>query len=391
MDFRLKAYVCKASNTNKPNKPSKSSYYICLSWYDEFDEHHRKNISLPGISSKNKAKELSYQIVEDFRASLEASYQSKDLLVYMVEQYKSYIDSNEGLRDNTKYKLQFPINRFKGYVNKKSPFMYINDLTLSYINDYLVFIQKDKNFAQSTINDEAKEIRAMLRWIFKQTNRVLFNLDNINVPSVNKLTEPTRMYFEDDELDKFINFLDTNPKYKNISLIFKLCYAYGLRRSECLGLQWDSIDFEQNILSIKYTRVKAGGSCYTQQLVKARGSYRTYPLGEFREQLLQLYNKNHEINDHVFLNAYNRPWVTDYCSKLFKKALIDCGLDPSLTLKKTRSSCVCKLLEAGATDSQIIQYVGHTDIETTRRYYMEGSVKLKESLLANLTSNLKLS
>ena len=38
--------------------------------------------------------------------------------------------------------------------------------------------------------------------------------------------------------------------------IIKTAIIYGLRRSELLGLKWDSIDFENNVLTIKHTVVK---------------------------------------------------------------------------------------------------------------------------------------
>jgi len=38
--------------------------------------------------------------------------------------------------------------------------------------------------------------------------------------------------------------------------MIRVAIIYGLRRSELLGLKWDSIDFENDVLTVKHTVVK---------------------------------------------------------------------------------------------------------------------------------------
>lgn len=114
---------------------------------------------------------------------------------------------------------------------------------------------------------------------------------------------------------------------------------YGLRRSEVLGLQWDSLDFENKTITIKHTviitntdgkrRIKG------KDKTKNKSSYRTLPLlDNIRDKLLEIrekqesfkkafgntYNKNY-LN-YVFVNAQGRIIRPDYVTQHFSILLI---------------------------------------------------------------------
>lgn len=44
--------------------------------------------------------------------------------------------------------------------------------------------------------------------------------------------------------------------------LIKITALYGLRRSEVLGLKWDSVDFEGNRLTIKHTVARSRRTMY---------------------------------------------------------------------------------------------------------------------------------
>ncbi len=68
--------------------------------------------------------------------------------------------------------------------------------------------------------------------------------------------------------------------------LVKITAIYGLRRSELLGLQWDSIDEERGALAICHTVVKVT-SVVEKDKTKNRTSRRTFPLTRKPEQFLQ--------------------------------------------------------------------------------------------------------
>ncbi len=59
--------------------------------------------------------------------------------------------------------------------------------------------------------------------------------------------------------------------------LVRIAALYGLRRSELLGLQWDSIDFEAGLLTIKHTVSKVTKTV-AKDKTKNASSHRSFPL-----------------------------------------------------------------------------------------------------------------
>ena len=90
---------------------------------------------------------------------------------------------------------------------------------------------------------------------------------------------------------------------------------YGLRRSEVLGLQWQSIDFDTNTILIRHT-VSMSTKVVEKDKTKNKSSYRSFPLfSEIRELLLQLKEeeqKNREFFGDTYVeNDYIFKWAKD--------------------------------------------------------------------------------
>ena len=59
--------------------------------------------------------------------------------------------------------------------------------------------------------------------------------------------------------------------------LIRITALYGLRRSEVLGLKWDSVDFEAGRLTIKHTVSKVT-TAVEKDKTKNASSYRSFPL-----------------------------------------------------------------------------------------------------------------
>lgn len=85
---------------------------------------------------------------------------------------------------------------------------------------------------------------------------------------------------------------------------------YGLRRSEVLGLKWDSVDFINKTVTIKHT-VTRFSEIIEKDSTKTDSSYRTYLLPPEIEEIfkkqkvrerngVKKYGKLYEHNDYIF-------------------------------------------------------------------------------------------
>ena len=100
-----------------------------------------------------------------------------------------------------------------------------------------------------------------------------------------------------------LNILLQEAQQEQLYPIIKTAIIYGLRRSELLGLKWDSIDFENNVLTIKHTVVKIYETVEKDK-AKSKSSYRSFPLlPEMRDLFLELKQEQRE-NKRLFGKCY---------------------------------------------------------------------------------------
>lgn len=160
--------------------------------------------------------------------------------------------------------------------------------------------------------------------------------------------------------------------------IIKTAVVYGMRRSEILGLKWNSIDFENNTLTVKHTVVKVYETVEKDK-TKTKSSRRSFPLTtEMREMFLsirmereenrRLFGKEYVGSEYVFCWPDGRPISSDYVSHRFGKILKKYGL-PHIRFHDLRHSCASLLLNSGCNFKDIQDWLGHSDIGTTMNIY----------------------
>ena len=121
-----------------------------------------------------------------------------------------------------------------------------------------------------------------------------------------------------DQLNALLNAIREEPLYP----VIRTAVVYGLRRSELLGLKWDSIDFENEMLTIRHTVVKVY-TTVAKDKTKTKSSYRSFPLlPEMRDLFLtlrdeqernrRLLGRGYVKTDYVFCWPDGRPFTSDY-------------------------------------------------------------------------------
>jgi len=176
-----------------------------------------------------------------------------------------------------------------------------------------------------------------------------------------------------------------------------LTSVYGLRRSEVLGLQWDSVDFAAKTLTIKHTVVKVTETV-AKDKTKSASSYRSFPLlPEAEGQLLKL-KETETANRKLFGKAYTdseyilkwdngAPFLPGYVSHHFKKLLKRAGL-PDVRFHELRHSCASMLINNGFGLKDVQEWLGHADINMTANIYSHIDVSRKQKMADMLTGSL---
>ena len=176
---------------------------------------------------------------------------------------------------------------------------------------------------------------------------------------------------------------------QDIYPIVKVAAVYGLRRSEALGLKWDSVDFNNGIMTIKHTVVRHI-TVIEKDKTKNASSYRSFPLlPEIRalfldlkaqiEENSKLFGNSFVQNDYIFRWADGRPFAPEFVTQKFNKLLKQNNL-PHIRFHDLRHSCASNLLAMGFNLKDISEWLGHSDIQITANIYSHLDVTRKQAM-----------
>lgn len=195
------------------------------------------------------------------------------------------------------------------------------------------------------------------------------------------------------QLQTLFEAISDEPLYP----LVKITALYGLRRSELLGLKWDSIDFEAGTVTIRHTVSKVS-KVVEKDKTKNASSYRSFPLtaearaifttarSEQRENR-RLFGNEYHSSDYVFTWPDGRPFSPDYVTDKFSDLLKKHGL-PHIRFHELRHSCASLLLNNGFGLKDVQEWLGHSDIKMTANIYGHLDVGRKQSIADQLSGVL---
>lgn len=188
--------------------------------------------------------------------------------------------------------------------------------------------------------------------------------------------------------------------------IFVSIFDQGLRKGEVLGLVWDDIDFKNNIIKIRRTRVFAAERyekwTYVVDEPKTPSSVRDLPMTKRMKNALLAYH-NHVIKlfgrlpytgEHQFIfikseynNEIGTPYAGESINPAMNRIIKSQGL-PKIRVHDGRHTYAVRLREAGVSLDDIAELLGHTDTKTTR-IYAHITPEIKERAMDKLETYLE--
>jgi integrase len=132
-----------------------------------------------------------------------------------------------------------------------------------------------------------------------------------------------------------------------------VAYRHGLRVSELINLQWDSVDFKAARLHV--VRLK-------------KGIPATHPIPG--DELRALRNLRREYPDTPYLFSTERggPLTRTTVNKLIARAGSEAGIEFPVTPHQLRHACGYYLANRSVPTRTIQEYLGHRNIANTQRY-----------------------
>ena len=179
--------------------------------------------------------------------------------------------------------------------------------------------------------------------------------------------------------------------------LVKITALYGLRRSELLGLQWDSIDFERKTMTIRHTVSKVT-EVVAKDKTKNASSRRSFPLTpeaesifrrakELEQQNRAAFGREYQENSNIFKWPDGHPYSPDYISHRFNRLLKKHDL-PHIRFHELRHSCASLLIDMGFTLKDVQEWLGHSDIKMTANIYAHLDTARKSSIADSLADRI---
>ena len=189
-----------------------------------------------------------------------------------------------------------------------------------------------------------------------------------------QVTRHESSFYNDKQLKTLFNAIKDDPLFP----LVKITALYGLRRSELLGLQWDSIDFEGKTMTIRHTVSKVT-EVVAKDKTKNASSRRTFPLTQealeiFKaakcqeEQSRIAFGREYQENSYVFKWPDGHTYSPDYISHRFNDLLKKHSL-PHIRFHELRHSCASMLIAMGWTLKDVQEWLGHADVKMTANIY----------------------
>jgi len=366
----------------------KNGYYYGIIYYkDEHGVNKQKwvNTKLKERGNKKEAKKILDKEIAIFEEKLngdlvkealpkENLIRNGDLYSTMtfIELLEYYLSKKSKLIDGITLRGYYNhLKQIKKYFDGKS--IRLCDITTQTLNDYYNHL-RSIGISESTIKHYSIIINPALKLAYN--SRVIDR-------NPAEMVEPIRRekyrgeYYDKYDMEKLFESI----KGHKIEYEIKIDCYYGFRRSELLGLKWDSIDFDKKTITVKDKVVFYDGKVEVSEKLKTRASYRTLPLiKEVEEMLMKIKERtnqnkidfgncyNHEYDDFIFVDDLGMIRRADYVTHEFKKLLEKNNLK-HIRFHDLRHSCASLLIANGIPIKQIQEWLGHANFGTTADVY----------------------
>ena len=283
-----------------------------------------------------------------------------------------------GYARDLKIFFEFLVTNTQEFYGKKISELTLDDLNqvtsthLEMFLDYLTVYKVDKKVYRNGLKGKGRKlssVRALLKYFFKKEK-----IDNnvgtkVDTP---RYRESEIIRLEVDEVVKILNISEEgsgmttmekgfhkHTKERDFALL-SLFLGTGIRISECVGLNVDDIDFENNAFTI----TRKGGSrviLYFNDEVK-----------EALEKWMVIRNNNKEIpkdEKALFISLQNKRMGVRAVEKLVKKYASYAAPLKKITPHKLRSTYGTNLYRETNDIYVVASVLGHKDVNTTRKHY----------------------
>lgn len=332
---------------------------------------------LPVKGNKRRAEELLEQYKQEYTETGDKAVPIKNKSPLFVDFMHDWLQITKQTIERTTYQSYYSM--FKARLEKyfRTLGITLAEVEPKHIRMLHESVFKDGYSANTVIHYHAV-VRKSLQYAVKNGLIDRNPADMVDRPKKNKFISE---YYNKDELSTLFEA----TREDSLSVVIQLAAYYGLRRSEVLGLRWNSVNFDRKTISInhKVTEGKEDGKTvvFTEDKLKTKSSFRTLPLLPVVESLLLEARTRQDTFRRLFKSSYDKRYLNYICvdqmGTLFRPNYVTehfHWLLEHYQLKKIRfhdlrHSCASLLLAQGIPMKAIQEWLGHSTFATTADTY----------------------
>lgn len=159
----------------------------------------------------------------------------------------------------------------------------------------------------------------------------------------------------------------------------------GLRPAEFCGMRWADVDLGKAALTVANTRTLMGNKTVVEKGTKSLAGERQLPLPDLVREALKCFENNQLAEKLVARERYDDSGyaVVDELGRALNgrqlrerayRVMDEHGLRRA-RLYGARASCFTYLANNGVPDHLLARWAGHTDVRTTKRWYVKPDVE----------------
>jgi integrase len=370
----------------------KGYWYAVINLKDEEGKRKPKWIAtgLPEKGNKTKAKEFLRLRINEHIAADNAD--SADVL--LCDYVKSWVENGEKRLQATTFDSYVSMVNKHVYPYFKSKKLTVGEVTHSHLERY--YTEKvESGLSPNTVKKHHALLRTILQSAVKQELINRNPADHADKPKQKKYRGD---FYNQEEINRLFEEVKGNP----IEVPIVLATYFGLRRSEVLGLRWESVDFDRGKVYInhKAVKVKINGKMAVLMTddLKTETSYREFDLEPQMLAYLKSLKTKQEANHAEFKGGYIKKYLDyicvndvgdllkpDYVSAKFRKTLAKKGLK-KIRFHDLRHSCASLLLHLDRNMKEVQEWLGHSNYQTTANLYAHIDPSAKKDM-ANAVGN----
>lgn len=236
-------------------------------------------------------------------------------------------------------------------------------------------------------NRYISDILIMMKSVFKyasKTYHFLNPLDGITLP---KMQKPEIELLDEKQQGKLQQYITENPNHSTLGIALSM--STGIRIGELCALQWEDIDLEKRILTVRKTmqRIQTpDGETKTKLTIaepKSESSKRKIPIPDCVVSILEKFRGKAK---EYLVSGEERPVEPRTMQYRFASILKNVKL-PSVHFHALRHMFASKCVKLGFDIKTLSEILGHSKVEITLNRYVHSSFEQKKQYMSRIAMN----